>query len=71
MFTGETQHILYLNYDKCIMDCKLDGTEKKKHMKYSTTAQPFAVVKGKGILFLVKMVIRQWFLYRKKQLIST
>lgn len=47
----DNQHILYLNYDECIMECKLDGAEKKKYMKYSTTAQPFAVVKGNGTLF--------------------
>lgn len=47
----DSQHILYLNYDECIMQCKLDGKEKERYMKYSTTAQPFAVVKGKDTLF--------------------
>lgn len=47
----DNQHIFYLNYDERIMECKLDGTEKKEYMKYSTTAQPFAVVKGEDTLF--------------------
>lgn len=48
---ADSQYIFYLNYDECIMKCKWDGTEKKKHMNYSTTAQPFAVVKGADTLF--------------------
>lgn len=33
------------------MKCKLDGTEKKEYMNYSTTAQPFIAAKGKDTLF--------------------
>lgn len=51
VLTIDGQHILYLNYDECIMKCKLDGKEKEKYMEYSTSAQPFAVVKGKDTLF--------------------
>lgn len=47
----ESHRILYLNYDEYIMECKLDGTKKKKYMKYPVMTQPFTAVKGKETLF--------------------
>ena len=47
----EEQSILYLDQEDRIIECKIDGSQKKVCMKFSTLSSPFIVVKSENTLF--------------------
>lgn len=51
----EEQNILYLDRDDRIIECNIDGSQKKVCMKLSTMSWPFIVVKNQNTLFFSEM----------------